>query len=101
MRIELDIPDWANTKNLYLVSALDEDIELVAYKEINKEWKVKEIRCPICGDCCRKWINANTNGGFCNHLKDNKCDLGKHMPFSCVITVIKKDFIPTCVVKYK
>ena len=105
MRIELDLPDWVKERNIYIVSALNGDIELATYKELGENWKVKDIRCGRCGDCCTKWINSPNPKEPCEHweLKDGKayCKLDVGMPFNCVIGISKSPYITECVVTYK
>lgn len=105
MKLNLELPDWVEKKNIYIISALDEDIELVAYKELSKNWKIKETRCSRCGACCLKWFNSANPKDPCEHFvrKDGRacCDLGVHMQFSCVIGISKSPYISECVVDYK
>ena len=84
MKIELEIPDWAFEKEIYIHSWT----ELVALRREDGKWYVKTNRCNMCGDCCK-----NLGEGFpyrgedktCIYLKDNKCSMGLHKPFSCIM----------------
>lgn len=106
MKMELEIPDWAFEKNLYIISALEGDIELVAYRELGKRWKVKDYRCNQCGSCCCKWFNSsNPKENPCEQyeFRDGKgyCKLSVGMPFNCAIGISKSPYIPECVVTYR
>ena len=76
MKIEVTIPDWATERHLYILAG----IELVAFKHVDKDWKVKISRCSMCGKCCEKL--------GCEHLNNNKeCDYNTARPWSCCIGV--------------
>ena len=102
MKIELDLPDWVDTKHIYVMAG----IELVAYKHWKKPWKIKTSRCNMCGKCCESFPkNAskvpyppNING-VCVYLKkdgDKKyCSLGINRPFKCCVVPSPKG-IPEC-----
>jgi hypothetical protein len=103
MKIEIEVPDWADKQELYLHTY---EFELVAIRRNydysfdkwddskNAKWYVKTSRCNKCGECCRHIAEGNPmykdaiKGGdkiICPHLKDNLCSLGMHRPFSCVM----------------
>jgi len=72
MRVELDLPDWVDERNIRIMAG----IELVAKKLVqNDYWEVKETRCNRCGACCffppGKGIYPSVNG-HCIHLKKIK-----------------------------
>ena len=92
MKINIDIPDWAEDKHIYIMAG----IELIAYKYVNQEWKIKITRCNQCGLCCRGMNPDDENfpevneKGTCIYLKkDGKdkevCSLGINRPFKCCI----------------
>lgn len=72
MKIEIEIPDWAEEKHIYVMAG----IEMVAYKKVGEKWHVKVRRCAKCGKCCQG----------CEHLKHKECSLGIKRPFLCCIT---------------
>ena len=90
MKIEIEIPDWANERHIYVMAG----IELAAFKLAHeKEFHVKTGRCSYCGKCCMNMKNRKNSfpmdeNGTCSHLKDDGpdrkvCDLGVARPFSC------------------
>lgn len=87
MKIEIDIPDWVEEKHLYLFAG----IELVAYKYLNEDWKIKTSRCNMCGKCCENLKNDTAYppviNNKCIHLINdgNKktCGLAINRPFRC------------------
>lgn len=89
MKIELDLPDWAADRHIYVLAG----IELVAYKFLDGEWHIKTGRCSMCGKCCERLK--------CKHLKKDGekkiCDRGLGRPFSCCVGVVQPD---GCTEKY-
>lgn len=98
MKIELELPKWADERNIYILAG----IELAAYKVRGKKWLVKTERCNMCGKCC-----FNVKGryplpairGQCPHLVkevgDNDrwlCGLGANRPFGCCIGVTNEEY---------
>jgi hypothetical protein len=90
MKIELDIPDWCEKENLYLIHRN----ELIAFKVVGRDWEVKKIRCNKCGRCCMVHPKKGAyfplkEDGSCIHLvKDGKffiCCLGMEKPLACVL----------------
>ena len=91
VRIELELPDWANRSNLWILS----DIEPIAYKLKDGSWMVKSDRCRMDGQCCTKHTAPfpfDTIDGQCIYLKkepgDNelwRCGLGLFRPFQCCV----------------
>ena len=81
MELTINIPDWAEDKNIYVLAG----IELLAYKYVGHPMKEKVSRCDQCGDCCRnfKGDGSTWTDGTCNYLRDNVCSLGVERPFSC------------------
>ena len=97
MKIELDLPDWAKEKNIYIFA----NEELLAYKWHNDD-KVyqKTSRCSGCGQCCESGNPFNpihwnfikkiveqsdfSDSEPCPFLGENGCLLGSKIPFSCV-----------------
>jgi len=78
MKIEIEIPDWADERHIYVFAG----IELLAFKHVDEAWKIKTSRCTMCGNCCR-----NFKGVDCEHLKQDGtrwvCGLGLARPISC------------------
>lgn len=103
MRIELELPDWANRSNLWIMS----DIEPVAYKLKDGAWEVKTERCSMCGDCCKDLKEPfpfELIKGQCVHLMKEagnsdiyRCGLGLSRPFHCCVGTR----LDTCSVRYK
>lgn len=92
MKIDLEIPDWAEDQCIRVISG----IETVAFKHVGKKWQVKEVRCNRCGFCCydRACEHFDTTPG------QEHCKLGLSMPFHCVVEVHKENY-PKCVMTYK
>jgi len=95
MKITLEIPDnivedFAK-RNLYIFVGED----LVAYKYVGWNWRVKTKFCAMCGKCCMN-LPADDNfpavkDGRCIYLKDDGdkrvCGLGSFWrPFGCVVS---------------
>ena len=103
MKIELELPDWANRSNLWILS----DIEPVAYKLKDGVWVVKTGRCRMDGQCCRNLkppFPFETINGQCIYLKKElgnnalyRCGLGLFRPFNCCVGSGSKN----CSVGYK
>lgn len=110
-RIELDIPEWAQDKHIYILAGR----ELLAITEAaikedgsNDKLSIKNIRCNMCGKCCMNfpstswfykngYVDKDTNK--CIHLKKYgdtyECDLSMMAPFNCLIS--EKMFKDCCV----
>ncbi len=90
MKLEIEIPDWAKGKHIYIFA----NEELIAYsnyiiekkperREYYTPLKVKTARCNGCGQCCESGNPFNADEGACIFLKEHGCDLGHNIPFSC------------------
>ena len=103
MRIELELPDWANRSNLYILS----ETEPVAYKFKDGAWMVKVRQCRMDGRCCMIHSSAfpfPLNNGRCIYLKKEvgnndrwRCSLGLFRPFQCCVGAGDE----SCSVKYE
>jgi len=84
MKIEIEIPDWCDERNIYVLAG----IELAAYKDFNEDvFHIKTSRCIQCGKCCRdlrgKQYPLKENKD-CLHLDEfGKCSLGATRPLPC------------------
>lgn len=104
MKIELDIPAWAEERNIYVMAG----VEMVAYRLAHEgEFKVKSVRCSGCGKCCMDLpeghIQRNDSGNCIHLVPDGEkwvCDLGVHRPFSCGTGFQQKGFTEGCSVEY-
>jgi len=106
MKIEIEIPDWAQERAIYIMAG----IELAAYKIPGKKWKVKTSRCNMCGKCC---MNLDPKkhpfpviNGRCVYLlkrpgKEEKyeCGLRISRPFRCCVGTTK--VVPECTEKFE
>jgi len=90
MKIEIEIPDWANERHIYVMAG----IELAAYKLAHEnEFHVKTGRCSACGACCMgmrsgsREFPTDEKGTCINLINDGPtkkvCKLGVARPFSC------------------
>lgn len=104
MKIELELPDWADERTLFVMAGL----EMVAFKEPNKPWMIKTGRCSQCGRCCKR-LNDRfvfpVEDGRCVHLvkrpAENKylCGLGFYRPIGC--STGRPRSIPECTEKFE
>lgn len=90
MKIEIEIPDWCNSENLYLISRN----ELIAKKLVNEEWRIKIVRCNQCGRCCEihpkegAYYPLKEDGSCINLILDGEnkiCKLGMEKSLACVL----------------
>jgi len=90
MRIELELPDWVNAENLYLITRN----ELIAKKMSGQSWEIKTTRCNKCGHCCEIHPKVGAyfplkENGECIHLRregrKKMCYLGMEKPLACVL----------------
>jgi hypothetical protein len=83
MKILLDLPEWCDERDIVILAG----IELAAYKKATEDkFKVKQIRCNLCGECCKGF---KTESGYCEHIifdGDHKiCELGSDRSYACCI----------------
>jgi len=104
MKIEIEIPDWVEGKHLYIFAG----IELVAYKYLDENWKVKTGRCNMCGLCCEEFKKPVLKWPFvknktCEYLKSDGekkvCGLALHRPFACCVGI--KENKKDCLEKFE
>ena len=107
MKIQVDIPDFEGLEKQRIRIFAGE--EMVAYKYIGWNWRVKTKFCSKCGKCCMN-LPPDDNfpavkNGRCVYLKNDGdnwvCGLGSFWrPFGCV-TSDDSDPKDYCTVKYK
>jgi hypothetical protein len=91
-----NLPEWVNPKKtLMLISGK----ELVAFKQANRPWKIKEQRCNQCGECCLDFPPApfgHDDEGKCNMLQKQgdkwECRAGANTPKRCLADPDEKAF---------
>lgn len=104
MKIKLNLPNWISKDDTLKLLCGQ---ELVAFKEPKKEWKVKKVRCNLCGECC---LNVEPNhvpfpidDGKCSMLDTSgdewKCMAGHKKPFACLGDPLKANS-PYCGIEY-
>lgn len=112
MKVELDLPDWADDGQAIRIFA---GIELVAKKFMGKPWEVKTVRCNMCGECCTisspGWKETTVGvkkNGRCVALipKPDEpgkflCRLGSGRPFSCSAYAAGPDDEDLCCIRWK
>lgn len=85
MKINVEIPD-------NIIDGRDDILihngrKLIAIGNVEGNWTVKTRDCSQCGACCRN-LSPNfpyrDENGDCIYLKDNKCSVDFHRPFSCL-----------------
>lgn len=87
MKIELDIPDDYEGRNLYVFAGLD----IVARNRQGKGWEIKVGNCSRCGLCCQSIDERHPLGtpDGCQHLRrspgEQLCNLGIFRPHGCAI----------------
>jgi hypothetical protein len=108
MKIELEIPEWAIGKPIYVFA----NQELLAYslyiieklperKEYYTPLKVKTSRCNGCGDCCKDGSPFGSERGEpCDHLTEHGCGFGPNIPFSCARSDCSKHY-PNCTERFE
>ena len=83
MKIEIDLPEWTDERNIYILAG----IEPFMKRDMGK-WMVKTKRCVKCGKCCEPTK--------CEHLvfiaNEHLCDLGVDRPFNCCIYETTGDY---------
>ncbi len=103
MKIEVEIPDWTEERTIYIMAG----IELVAYREPGKKWKIKAGRCNLCGKCCMNLGKRHpfpVIDGRCIYLiRESKttyeCGLRISRPFGCCVGIPQN--MPECTEIYK
>jgi hypothetical protein len=109
VRIEVelpDFPDYENERHMRIMMG----VELAASKLPGEPWKVKTVRCDLCGKCCMNLGDGQpfpitTTNGVCDHLekepgKDSKtyrCALALQRPFGCCVGEPDKDY---CIIEW-
>ena len=103
MKIELEIPEWANKRRIIILAGT----ELVAQKDPDWDyWEVKSIRCNYCGQCCMTFSpNSNEtpfgvdDEGKCKALRKEGdgwvCGAGVKRPYACLFDPLKEN-TPEC-----
>lgn len=88
MKIEVEIPDWAFGKPIYVIAGT----ELLAYRQpivrhkngkhetIYGPTKIKTYRCEGCGECCADCVFVRSDG----------CPFKEQIPLSCVVSDCSK-----------
>jgi hypothetical protein len=88
MKVSLDLPDWCDVRDIYILAG----IELAAYKLAKEDtFHVKIVRCDMCGKCCQNLVADGQypvleNGDCANLIKDGErlvCKLGAMRPLPC------------------
>lgn len=91
MKIELDIPEWAQERHIYVFAG----IELLGVKTPGGPLKVKTGRCSMCGRCCKSCEHLLTIG------QKRLCRLGSNRPFACGASEGPRPHIPECTESYE
>lgn len=103
MRIELDLPDWAEGRHIYVMAGVEE----VARKPPGRPWQIKTVRCDLCGGCCKKvgqnWrMGRDPETGWCARLRqagpEFYCDLGLMRPLACCVGEPQSEF---CCIRFE
>lgn len=88
MKIEIEIPDWAAERDIYVMAGV-EQLAFIPFNK-NKIW-IKTERCNFCGKCCSNLtplapFPQTKQKGVCDHLYLNECSLGYMRPWSCSVS---------------
>lgn len=104
MRIELDLPDWVDERNIHIFAGIEE----VARKHKDAPWEIKISRCSMCGRCCRKLPRSfpfRLENGSCKYLIKEVgnndrwlCGLKTQRPHGC--GAAQPSSISECTVEY-
>ncbi len=104
MKITLDLPDWIKERHIRVFAGIEE----VAKKYTGTKWKIKKVRCDMCGKCCmevpKNWrLGVDKKTGWCQHLQyyanEYRCNAPGGRPFYCCCGDAEdQDF---CCVKWK
>lgn len=104
MKIEIEIPGWAEERAIYVFAG----VELAATKVPGGKWQVKTGRCNMCGKCCtnlKKHVFPLIDGQ-CIYLQKEPgqndewlCGLGILRPFGCCIGSPSK--VPECTEEFE
>jgi len=105
LKIEVDLPDWVEGKNIYIFG----NLELIAKKIYLRSWEVKESRCNHCGECCKNYHDLRgylptTPENGCSNLeqrKDGTWWCKAHIPISCLISNKNPKLDHPCSVRWK
>lgn len=109
MKITLDIPDWADERHIRILAG----IELVAFKLAQEDhFKVKDVRCDWCGDCCTGFTQEKhffnvTDNGECEHLQKadrfgrRVCSVAINRPHACTNDPVHLIERGECPITYK
>ena len=104
MKIILEIPDSFADQHLVILAGAR---ECVATKSpFDNFWKVKDVRCNRCGECCldvENTISTPTDDeGRCTHLDQNgECDRKpQELTMYCVAGDISKENCPSCCITH-
>ncbi len=91
MKIEFEIPEWTNGRNIYIFAGT----ELLGFKEciithtifnehkstyLPLKIKYENGRCTGCGECCKG----------CTFLRPDGCSFKAWIPFSCAKSICTK-----------
>lgn len=81
MKVTLTLPDWVDTSTLRITHGMEE----VARKLPNQPWEIKQVRCALCGACCKGCEHLEIREGYKqpNGEPANMCRLNANMPFVC------------------
>lgn len=104
MKIEIDLPEWCNSRHLFILAG----IELVAYKiQGDTTWKVKSGQCNFCGKCCETssyYPFPTAEDGSCSMLEmigtEKVCKLGSDRPTGCSVGVLNTKNDSYCTISY-
>ena len=99
MKLNIDLPDWANKGQLISIFA---GTEVVAYKYPDKPMMVKTGRCSHCGACCKDWDKTGwpVENGVCKFLVENQCTAQLDKPFICCLTPLEP-YNKDCTIKWE
>jgi len=98
------LPKWINPKDTLMILCGQ---ELVAFRTPEGDWKVKQIRCDQCGECCLDTPDGHTpfgsdDEGKCNALEKEGdkwlCTAGARRPFRCLPD--PKEGLYDCCIRY-
>jgi len=107
MQVNTELPGWVEGRRLHLIAGR----ETVAIFEPGSGWRVKTVRCNLCGECCREpgqnWpLGTQLIDGieYCSGVRkvgdEFSCETG-YVLWGCLQERVGAKCHPDCVIEYE